>query len=536
MLVTQKINQKQGQELILSQKLRQSVEILSLSNQELVKRIEEELLGNPLLQIEESAQDEHRLDEAELSLTNTIKDSKIQAIDKVGLMLREDPDYNWYQSGTNYDALSKTERKDNYIQNAISVEQSLGENLLAQMRVSSLNYQEQLIAELIISAIEEETGLLRYSLEELSQELAEESADNKKPSVSRRRINQFAHVLSVIQGFEPIGCGAHDIKEALLIQTRHYRPDDKLSTLLIKEYLPELNKLNFKKIEKELKITSAEIQKALHFIQSLEVYPARLYTKPRQQYIVPEIIIEKKDEELEIYLSHDDYLPKLKISEIYKSMLGNNPSHPDHSSKVKQEDKKYLKNKLEAAQLLLDSIQMRKKTLLRVATKILEYQKDFFLKGPGNLRPLILAKIAKGLDLHESTISRAIASKYLQCSWGYYELKYFFSPKLKKSARLFPSSTSKDAKLSTEKATSRPAINKEIRENEMTSIASQNIKERMRYLLEQNEASTALSDQNLADIFREEGIEIARRTVSKYRKIMGIPSVNKRRKIKMLSR
>ena len=194
MLVTQKINQKQGQELILSQKLRQSVEILSLSNQELVKRIEEELLGNPLLQIEESAQDEHRLDEAELSLTKTIKDSKIQAIDKVGLMLREDPDYNWYQSGTNYDALSKTERKDNYIQNAISVEQSLGENLLAQMRVSSLNYQEQLIAELIISAIEEETGLLRYSLEELSQELAEESADNKKPSVSRRRINQFAHV------------------------------------------------------------------------------------------------------------------------------------------------------------------------------------------------------------------------------------------------------------------------------------------------------------------------------------------------------
>ena len=369
------------------------------------------------------------------------------------------------------------------IQNSAGSQESLGEHLLWQLRLSPLNKKEQALGEAIISAIDKH-GLLVCSIEELFPQLED--------------YKQLERVRESIQSFDPLACGSRTVAEALLVQARHHRPEDEISQHILQDCFQELEKLDFEKIEKKTGIGWEEIQKSLGFIQSLEPYPGRLYAQAPPEYIFPDVIVGEREGEL--YLSlNDDWLPGLKITENYESMFKKVSS----DSRSKNKEWRYLKDKFHSAQTLVQSIHRRRQTLLHVSQKIVEYQKDFFMKGPQNLKPLILETIAQSMEMHSSTISRAIANKYLQCQWGYFELKHFFSAKLKSMS------------------------------DSHEDVATQNIKERLRLCIQKEEPAAPFSDQELLSIFKKEGVQIARRTIAKYRKIMNIPAAEQRRKIAM---
>ena len=467
----QEISQSQSQQLVLSLALRQSIEILGLSSQELAQRIQTEILENPVLEeTNEESEDIAIKSEA-------LKQEKNKAdTDASGNKWEEQ---GLEQAGSSFssvsEALEKTERKHQFIQNAVHSQESLGEHLLWQLRMSPLDKEEQVIGETIISAIDER-GLLIHSLRDLFP-------DGEQKQTER--------ALETIQSFDPLACGSRTVAEALLVQARHHRAEDKISQRILENYFPELERLDFEKIEKETGIGWEEIQKSLHFIQSLEPYPGRLYAQGSPEYILPDIIVREREGELYLILN-DDWLPGLKITEDYESMFEKVSSHSHSHSKNKEW--RYLKDKFNSAQMLIQSIHRRRQTLLQVSQKIVEHQKNFFLKGPQYLEPLILETIAQSIEIHSSTVSRTIANKYLQCQWGYFKFKYFFSAKLKSTSA------------------------------SQSDVATQNIKERLRLLIHREEEISPLSDQELLSIFQKEGVQIARRTIAKYRKIMKIPA------------
>ena len=470
----QEIIQRQSQQLVLSQNLRQSLEILGLSSQNLAERIQRELLENPIL---EEIQGAGKGSSEQAPYPQKSK-ANIDTLREKGGGGSSGPRQGTGTLSSLSQRLESAERKNQLIQNLAQPQESLGEHLLSQLRLSSLNEEEQIWGEKIISAIDKR-GLLTSSLNELFPEEEEK---------------QILKVLETIQGFDPLGCASRALAEALLFQARHHRPEDKVTERILRDHFTDLEELDFDKIEEKSGLSWEEIQKSLQFIQSLEPYPGNLYAQDLPEYILPDIIVQEREGELYLHLN-DDLLPSLKISEDYEKLVEKANSRP------KDKELQYLKAKLHSAQSLIQSIERRKKTLFQTAQKLVEHQKDFFLKGAQHLKPLILETIARKIEVHSSTVSRTISNKYLQCQWGYFELKYFFSAKLR--------STSDTG----------------------DGIAAQNVKEYLKSLIDKEKSSSPLSDQKLVSILEKEGVRIARRTIAKYRKIMNIPSAERRQKI-----
>ena len=480
----QELSQKQSQNLVLSQNLRQSLEILSLSNHELSERIQRELLENPILEVEERGELSSHSKSSDIQEKAALHLKTLKKRQGEELTRQRGKKESSLPSLSQAQGLEKTEQKDQLIQNTAQSKESLGEHLLSQLRLNSLlDERELLIGETIISALDKH-GLLRSSLEELF------------PKAKQKEMEKILEVQKMIQHLDPLSCGSRTSREALLFQAHSYKADDERTQRILRDYFTELENLDFKKIERDSALSWEEIQKSLHFIQSLEPYPGRLYTQDAPEYILPDIIVQEGGGELYLTLNEDG-MPSLKISEEYEKIFKNT------KSSLKEKELRYIKDKLHSAQALIQNIERRKGTLFQTAQKILEYQKNFFLKGSQHLRPLTLETIARDIQVHNSTVSRTIANKYLQCRWGYFNLKYFFSAKLESI------SGSRDA------------------------IAAQDIKERLRFLIDKEEASSPLSDQDLLSLFKKEDIRIARRTIAKYRKMLNIPSAEKRQKIAM---
>ncbi len=441
MVLNQLPSQRQSQEHVMTQALRQSLEILSLSGQEMVERIQKELLDNPVLE------------------------------EKAGLA----------ESQEEQGGLDRTEKKHNLIQNMILVKKSLGEHLLFQLRLlPSLKEKEQKMGEVIISALDER-GFLCRTLEELLPYTPQKQAEK---------------VLSIIQALDPIACGAINMAEALLLQAQHMKPEDKITQHVLKNHFKEFQSLQFEKIQKNLAITWEELQKSFLFIRTLAPYPGRLYSNQDSQYLIPDVVVHHVEGELRLFMG-DDRITPLQIIGNYEDMWKN--------ARSQKSEKEYLKKKYDAAQFFIKSLQRRQETLYRVTQFIVEYQKDFFLKGPQYLQPLVLHTVAKKLEIHASTVSRATTSKYIQTKWGFFELKYFFSAKQLEAKEL---------------------------DNRM--VSNRNVQQRLQEILKKENMTSPLSDQKITEIFQKEGTHIARRTVSKYRKIMDIPSAKQRRRVILL--
>ena len=335
--------------------------------------------------------------------------------------------------------------------------------------------QEAGIAAMLVEEINDDGYLSADAAEIVSDEL-----DVPKDDVER--------VIREMQRFDPAGVAARNLRECLLIQCQHHHEENKLTVAIIEKHLSNVEKRNYQAIAKELKVSMEEIGDALRIIAQLEPRPGRVYSDKEPQYITPDIYVNKVGDEYVILLNEDG-LPKLRISNYYRNAL----------SQSGGSTKSYIQEKLRSAAWLIRSIHMRQRTIYRVMESILKFQRDFFDNGVSRLKPLILKDVAEDVGMHESTISRVTTNKYVHCPQGTYELKYFFNSSISR-------------------------IGKE-------SIASESVRDHIKRLIDEEDPKHPYSDQQIVKILQERDIDIARRTVAKYRDMLRIPSSTKRKQV-----
>ncbi|ABB15508.1 RNA polymerase factor sigma-54 [Carboxydothermus hydrogenoformans] len=453
------LNLEQTQKLVLTPELKQAITILQLNTLELVSFIEQQVETNPLLEIEICEDKE----ENELGENEEYQE------------LREIAEYFADSSDLGMGLRQEDEERKGF--EPASSESSLWEHLYLQLHLLNLPQLDNKIGEFIIGNIDE-NGYLTCPVEEISERLKVEE-------------EEVVRVLKIIQTFDPPGVGARGLLECLLIQAEQKNILTPLLKEIISNYLPDLAQSKYLKVANRLGVTVEEVYQAMDIIKSLDPKPGRNFATLKEvRYVVPDITVEKVESEY-IILVNDSLLPRLNINKIYQNIL----KQKDYDEKTK----KYVEKKLNQALWLIKSIEQRRFTLYRVARFIVDYQREFLEYGLKYLKPLTLKQVAKALNLHESTISRACANKYMATPRGTFEMKYFFASALESGQGGFSSSTS--------------------------------IKAQIKELIARENPQDPLSDQRIADILTQRGVKISRRTVAKYREEMGILAAAKRRKV-----
>lgn len=459
---------KQSQRLVMTQDLRQSIELLALSTVELSDRIQSELLENPLL---EDSNGEEKAKTPELYSSN-----EVRSIEKSNYL--KNTEMNWGDSYSIENPRSlgteASDRNQKYIESS-TVPESLSEHILAQLRLIDLTEEEYYLGEILVSVLDDK-GFLTIPVSELASEM----------KLSESKLEK---IRTQLYNLDPIGIGAYSIAETLYIQSKILFPENTNLHNLIFNHLSDLEKFDYKKISKAMNLTEDEIAEIARTIKKLEPYPATVFQWKKSDYIVPDVIVENQGEEFSVFIN-DEWLPKLEIIKDYKSFL---------TDKSSSKDKEFVTNKLYSANWLIRSVNQRRITLHKTVSAIIDSQKGFFLHGVSHTVPLTLKDITEKVNLSESTISRITTNKYIQTKWGIFELKWFFSSGVKSL------------------------------EGGMAS--SKKIQDRILEMVKNEEEGNPLSDQDIVVAFSKEGIEIARRTIAKYRKILKILPSNQRKRI-----
>jgi len=345
---------------------------------------------------------------------------------------------------------------------------SLQEHLLGQLQLSDLPPRDQEIGEEIIGNIDED-GYLITGVEEISETKGVE-------------VEVVERVLSTIQLFDPSGVGARDLRECLMIQLRERGQENTVMMAIVEDHLEDVERHRYTAIARELDIDESDVQEAVEEISHLSPKPAAGRFGTEAKTILPDLIVEKVDGDF-VVLFNDSSLPRLRINSLHKKILAK-------GSEANEETRQYVVEKLNGARWLLRSIQQRRGTMLKVMEYIVRAQREFLERGVLHLKPMTLQEVADAIGMHVSTISRVTNGKYVQTPQGVFELKYFFSGR--------------------------------IENKEGEDISSKAIKERIERLVQDEDGSKPLSDQKIADHLQEDGYEIARRTVAKYRDQLGI--------------
>ncbi|MFY0544437.1 RNA polymerase factor sigma-54 [Brevibacillus sp. H7] len=341
--------------------------------------------------------------------------------------------------------------------------------------VKGLTALQRKIALFLIGNLDEK-GYLEITLEEAAQRLG-------------ASLEEIEDVLAILHHFDPIGVGARSLEECLLLQLQHQGLDDDKIVKVVQHHLQDLGNNRFQRIAEKVGCSIQDVQSMADLLRSLNPRPGAAYSQQETRYVIPDVTVEKVENEY-IVMVNDVATPRLKISSFYEKLLS--------QQKSQDEAKQFIHEKLNAALWLAKSLEQRRLTLMRVTQAIVEMQRDFFDHGVHYLKPMTQKEIAERVNLHESTISRATSNKYVQTPRGIFELKYFFTSSL--------STASGEA------------------------ASSESVKRRIKSLIEQEDRKQPLSDQKLSEMLLEEGIEISRRTVAKYREEMMIPSSAKRKR------
>jgi RNA polymerase sigma-54 factor len=334
---------------------------------------------------------------------------------------------------------------------------------------------EKQVGSLIIGSLNPD-GYLQLSVEELSQQ-------------SGISIEMVEDVLETMQSFDPVGICARDLRECLLLQAQLLDLENSLVTDIISDHLKNLENKNYKAICKALKVKLKDVIAAVNVIRALEPKPGRQFTEETPHYIIPDIYVDKSEGEFVIVLN-DDGMPKLRVNPFYKRAI-------TKKNEVSANAKEYIRDKMRSAAWLIRSIHQRQKTIYKVMESILKFQRDFFEKGVTHLKPMVLRDVAEDIGMHESTISRVTTNKYAHTPQGIYELKYFFNSSIK---RVFGE-----------------------------DIASASVQAKIKKIIEGENPKKPYSDSKMAELLKTDNIDIARRTVAKYREMMGILSSSKRK-------
>ncbi len=472
---------KMKQQLRMTPQLQQAIKLLQLSRMELIEEVRQEMVENPVL---EEIPDVYDAD----AMGETGQEDKVDETAEVQADESDMDKVDWDEYMDKYSAPPPTnhysgmrQRGDDFptLEQTLSTTESLSENLLSELRLQGLDDEQEYIGALIIGNLDE-AGRLTAQLEEI--------ADDAGASVEA-----VEEVLQIIQGFEPIGIAARDLAECLLIQARHYHPEHQLLRAMIEDHISDLERKSYSKIARVQGASKQEVIEAAKLLTEFEPRPAGGYSNDEARYITPDIYIRKMDGQWVATLNEDG-LPKLRISRFYRNELAKKKANGEDD-----EVKDYIQDKMRGAMWLIRSIHQRQGTIVKVTESIIKFQKEFFEKGVEHLRPLVLREVADDIEMHESTDSRVTNSKYVHTPRGVYELKFFFNSSISKQG-------GKD-------------------------LASEAVKAKIRSIIADENPKKPLSDSKIVDALKEEQIDIARRTVAKYREMMGILSSSKRKRI-----
>jgi RNA polymerase sigma-54 factor len=467
------------QQLVMTPQLQQAIKLLQLSQLELLDVINEEMVENPLLEetAQEQASEEGGGDES--SRDGEVARESLEPV-TVKETARDDIDWTSYleeysASGPVY--YEPEEKETPEYENILARRQSLADHLRWQLLLSRPREVEERIGSAIIGNLNAD-GYLRATVEEI--------ADLTEASVS-----EVEEVLESLQAFDPVGICARDLKECLMIQAKHYGLDDSLVTKIIQDQFKHLENKNYKAISHVLGVSMDRVLAAVEVIIGMEPKPGRQYSEEEPQYVTPDIFVYKMGDEFVIVLNEDG-MPKLRVSSFYKEAL-------QKAKTGSGQTRDYIQNKLRSAVWLIRSIHQRQRTIYKVVESIVRYQRDFLENGIGSMRPMVLRDVAEDIGMHESTVSRVTTNKYVHTPQGTFELKFFFNSSISR-------------------------LNGE-------AIASASVKEKIRQIIQSEDLSKPYSDREMVEILEASNINVARRTVAKYREMLGVLPSNKRKTI-----
>ncbi|MDR1920741.1 MAG: RNA polymerase factor sigma-54 [Candidatus Adiutrix sp.] len=487
-----RLSQKQAQVMIMTPQLQQAIKLLQLGQMELVEEINQEMMENPMLElapppdsIEASSRDS--VSDPEYDQTpapaGAENDEFAELAGSTEKEVREEFDWENYlgeyssapSTALNVGSHENPEDAPSF-ESFIAAKTNLSEHLSWQWRFSALDDRDLVLGSAVIGNLDDD-GYLSGSLEELA------AAAGVEPAV-------MESVLKRIQELDPPGVAARDLSECLLIQLDRLGLGDSLAADICRHHLHLLGKKDMAGLCRALKAAREEVGSAIEAVRALEPRPGRAFNTNDSVYITPDVYISRVGDEYVISLNEDG-MPKLRLSREYRRLLT--------SKEAEGETKKYLNDKLKGAAFLIRSIHQRQRTIYRVTEAIFKVQRDFLDFGVEHLKPLVLRDIAEELGFHESTISRVTTNKYVYTPQGLFELKYFFDNPINRF--------------------------------QGEALASESVKNRIRQIIAAEDPQKPLSDQRIVEILRGSNIDIARRTVAKYREMLGLGSSSERRQM-----
>ena len=505
-----RMGQKMQQRMVMTPMLQQAMKILQLSTMELKEWVEKEILENPTL--EEEAEDspapetDDKTSPSELPISAPTEEQETpedQFLQEKARQLRqtdmvehmkekgrfEEDSWNLYSEAAEYgdsevewggrERSGMDQEKRDFAEASLTRPPSLAEGLEWQLMMATPDEREQALGKVVVGNLDE-NGYLTCPLEDIAQ-------SQKIP------LAQVEKVLSLIQTFEPAGVGARNLRECLLLQLENRTGElAQMAHRIIDRHFEDMEKRKYPAILKDLDCGPDRLREVLHYISTLEPKPGRSFEPEDTKYVVPDVYVRKIEGDYVVVLN-DDPLPRLRVSPYYRRLL------KDKTSLDGKEAKSFLEGKIQSALWLIKNIEQRRKTICRVTEAIFQIQRGFLEEGVSALKPLTLKQVADIIGMHESTVSRVTTHKYVETPRGLFELKYFFTSGLESADGM--------------------------------DVSSQSVKENIRELVEQEPPQKPFSDEKIAKTLREKGLNVARRTIAKYREALRIPPASQRRKL-----
>jgi RNA polymerase sigma-54 factor len=460
-----------SQRLILTPSLQQAIKLLPLTTLELAEVLEQEVMENPLL--EEVPVEETKAEE--IAQEEPVEREKPEDPLKEIEVERFFEDY--FDDGSERRMRPADLPEVPPIENTLTESPDLYDHLLWQLRMVAVDDHTVEIGEAIVQNLDED-GLLRVALDEVA-------------AMGPWPIEEVERALALVQTFDPPGVAARSLTECLRIQLRLLGLEGSPADVMVRDHMKQLQSHQYPEISRHMGLTADEVAHHLEIIRALSPRPGNRYSPNKSAYILPDVFVVKEGDEYKIVLN-DDGLPKLRISPTYRRML-------DHKDPGSEETRAYVKDKLRSALWLLKSVDQRQRTIYKVAESIVRHQRGFLDHGVTHLRPLVLRDVASDIGMHESTVSRVVANKYMHTPRGVYEMRFFFHSGITSSLG--------------------------------EAVSSVTIKDRIRKMIDDEDASRPLSDSKIAEVLEAEGLPLARRTVAKYREELRIPPSNLRKTV-----
>jgi RNA polymerase sigma-54 factor len=473
MAIQQKLHARLVQKLILTPSLQQAIKLLPMSTLELAELLNQEMVENPLL--EEMPSEEQTPETPEQTPTTAEREAEEKKKDETW----DDADYEYFFGeylDEGYRPRQPQEVKElPPIENTLSSAGSLADHLRWQLSIQTDDGTTRQIGDAIIGNLDDD-GYLVASVEEIAQ-------------MGDWPVAEVERALQHVQTFDPIGVAARDLQECLTLQLRHLGLSGTITERIVTEHLKLLQNHQVPEIARRLGVTIDELKEHIEIIRNLDPKPGSRYNPNQSQYVIPDVYVSKIEDQYVAHLNEEG-LPQLRISPVYRRLLDKGGENTD-------ETRAYVKDKFRSALWLIKSVDQRQKTIHKVATSIINFQREFLDHGIEHLRPLVLRDVANDIGMHESTVSRVVNNKYMHTPQGVFEMKFFFHSGISSSYG--------------------------------DSVSSVTIKQRIRKIIENEDPRKPLSDSKIVSILQKEGLMLARRTIAKYREELKIPTSNQRK-------